>query len=232
MISTSPSGRAVHGRDDHADRLLRAADDHRPAGNRAESCSGAIAALRKAGLTVSDTAAERRPRTAWPSGPWPGPRPGGHLVAGQPAPSTWMSSRASPLPNLVGQNIGPSRAGRAEQHQLNVQQVTDQPARRASSSASPPPRAPRWRLARRRHRLVSNGPPEVQVPGILTGENVPAGAAASCSSLASRWTAAVRPRAEGLRGRPRRGRRRGQHDHRVLRRVLSVRVHAAAGPAV
>jgi eukaryotic-like serine/threonine-protein kinase len=170
VISMSPSGRAVHG----ATIVLTVS-----AGPKmitvppvtGQNLQGAIALLQKAGLTVSST-----PKNVAADGVAVG------TVAGTtpPAGTSWPATRVVyvnvvagiPLPNLVGQNIGTIQGWASSNNiQLNVVQVNSQQPQGIIVGQSPGQGTP---VAPGQSTVtvdVSNGPPEVSIPGNLTGQN-------------------------------------------------------------
>jgi eukaryotic-like serine/threonine-protein kinase len=170
VISMSPSGRAVRG----ATIVLTVSSGPKmitvpPV--TGQSLQGAIALLRKAGLTVSDT-----PKNVAADGVAVGTVAGTTPGAGTSWPATrtvYVDVVAGiPLPNLVGQNIGTIQGWAGSNNiQLNVVQVTsDQPqgiiVRQSPDQGTPV--APGQSTVTV---YVSNGPPTVQVPGNLQGQN-------------------------------------------------------------
>jgi eukaryotic-like serine/threonine-protein kinase len=75
------------------------------------------------------------------------------------------------LPNLVGQNIGTIQGWAGSNNiQLNVQQVASNQPQGIIVSQSPPPGTPVAPGQTQVTVSVSNGPPEVQIPGDLQGQ--------------------------------------------------------------
>jgi eukaryotic-like serine/threonine-protein kinase len=169
VISTSPSGRAVKG----ATIVLTVS-----AGPRmitvppvtGQSLAGAIALLRRAGLTVSGT-----PKNVAEDG-----TPIGTVAGTTPAAGTsWPATRpvyvdvvaGMALPDLVGQNIGAIQSWAGSNNiQLNVVQVASNQPQGIIVSQSPAPGSP---VAPGQTPVtvdVSNGPPQVQIPGNLRGQ--------------------------------------------------------------
>jgi beta-lactam-binding protein with PASTA domain len=170
VISMSPSGRAVPG----ATIVLTVSSGPKmitvpPV--TGQSLQGAIALLRKAGLTVSNT-----PQNVAADGVSIGTVAGTTPAAGTSWPATrvvYVNVVAGiPLPNLVGQNIGAIQGWAGSNNiQLNIQQVaSDQPqgiiVRQSPDQGTPV--APGQSTVTV---YVSNGPPTVQVPGNLQGQN-------------------------------------------------------------
>ena len=169
VISMSPSGRAVHG----ATIVLTVS-----AGPKmitvppvtGQNVQGAIAVLRKAGLTVSDT-----PKNVAADGVAVGTVAGTTPAAGTSWPATrtvYVDVVAGiPLPNLVGQNIGTIQGWAGSNNiQLNVMQVDSDQPQGIIVSQSP---AQGTAVAPGQSTVtvnVSNGPPEVQIPGDLQGK--------------------------------------------------------------
>ena len=170
VISMSPSGRAVHGSTivltvSAGPRMIKV-----PSVAGQPSLQAAIAVLRKAGLTVSDT-----PKNIAANGVAVGTVAGTTPAAGTTWPATstvYVQVVAGiPLPNLVGQNIGAiqSWAG-SNSIQLNVVQVNNQQPQGIIVGQSPSQGTP---VAPGKTTVtvdVSNGPPEVQIPQNLTGQ--------------------------------------------------------------
>jgi len=169
VISTSPSGRAVPG----ATIVLTVS-----AGPRmitvppvtGQSLSGAIALLRKAGLTVSDT-----PKNVAEDGVAVGTVAGTTPAAGAAWPVTrpvYVNVVAGiALPNLVGQNVGTIQGWAGSNNiQLNAQQVASNQPQGIIVRQSPAPGTPVAPGQTQVTVFVSNGPPEVQIPGNLTGQ--------------------------------------------------------------
>jgi eukaryotic-like serine/threonine-protein kinase len=169
VISMSPSGRAVHG----ATIVLTVS-----AGPKmitvppvtGQDLQGAIALLRKAGLTVSDTA-----KNVAADGVTIGTVTGTTPAAGTSWPATrtvYVDVVAGiPLPNLVGQNIGTIQGWAGSNNiQLNVVQVNSNQPQGIIVSQSPgqgTPVAPGQSTVTVN---VSNGPPPVSIPGDLQGQ--------------------------------------------------------------
>jgi eukaryotic-like serine/threonine-protein kinase len=171
VISTSPSGRAVPG----STIVLTVSAGPRmitvPPVTGQSSLAGAIALLRKAGLTVSDT-----PKNVGEDGVAIGTVAGTTPVAGTSWPVTrpvYVDVVAGiALPNLVGQNIGTIQGWAGSNNiQLNVQQVASSQPQGIIVNQSP---APGSAVAPGQTAVtvdVSNGPPQVQIPGNLQGQN-------------------------------------------------------------
>ncbi len=170
VISMSPSGRAVHG----ATIVLTVS-----AGPKmitvppvtGQNLQGAIALLRKAGLTVSDT-----PKNVAADGVAVGTVTGTTPAAGTSWPATrtvYVDVVAGiPLPNLVGQNIGTIQGWAGSNNiQLNVVQVTNSQPQGIIVRQSPDQGTPVAPGQTTVTVYVSNGPPEVNIPGNLTGRN-------------------------------------------------------------
>jgi serine/threonine-protein kinase len=170
VISMSPSGRAVHG----ATIVLTVS-----AGPKmitvppvtGQNLQGAIAVLRKAGLTVSDT-----PQNVAADGVAVGTVAGTTPAAGTSWPATrtvYVDVVAGiPLPNLVGQNIGTIQGWAGSNNiQLNVVQVASSQPQGIIVRQSPDQGAPVAPGQTTVTVYVSNGPPEVQIPGNLTGQD-------------------------------------------------------------
>jgi len=169
VISMSPSGRAVPG----STIVLTVS-----AGPKmitvppvtGQSLQGAMAVLRKAGLIVSDT-----PKNVAEDGVAVGTVAGTTPAAGTSWPATkpvYVNVVAGiALPNLVGQNIGTIQGWAGSNNiQLNVQQVASNQPQGIIVSQSPPPGTPVAPGQTQVTVTVSNGPPEVQIPGNLTGQ--------------------------------------------------------------
>ena len=223
VISMSPSGRAVHG----ATIVLTVS-----AGPKmitvppvtGQNLQGAIAVLRKAGLTVSDT-----PQNVAADGVAVGTVAGTTPAAGTSWPATrtvYVDVVAGiPLPNLVGQNIGTIQGWAGSNNiQLNVVQVTSSQPQGIIVRQSPGPGHPGGAWPDDGHRLRLERAAGGSDPRQPDGTAVPAGAAGAAAAWLPGGRQGVRPRAEGVRGDPVGAGAVGQHDHRVLRRVLSVRV--------
>ena len=165
VITTSPSGRAVNG----ATIVLTVS-----AGPRmivvppvtGQSRSGAIALLRKAGLTVSDT-----PKYVGVDGATIG------TIAGTtpPAGTSWPANRpvyvnvvaGMALPNLVGQDIGTIQGWAGSNNiQLNVTQVASSQPQGIIVQQSPAPGSPVVPGQTVVTVNVSNGPPQVAIPDV------------------------------------------------------------------
>ena len=170
VVSMSPSGRAVHG----ATIVLTVSAGPRmikvPSVAGQPSLQAAIAVLRKAGLTVSDT-----PKNVAANGVAVGTVAGTTPAAGTTWPATstvYVQVVAGiPLPNLVGQNIGAIQSWAGSNNiQLNVVQVNNQQPQGIIVGQSPSQGTP---VAPGKTTVtvdVSNGPPEVQIPQNLTGQ--------------------------------------------------------------
>jgi len=170
VVSVSPSGRAVRG----GTIVLTVSSGPKmitvPPVTGQTSLQGAIAVLRKAGLTVSDTQ-KNVAADGVPVGTVAGTTP--------PAGTSWPATRTVyvdvvagiPLPNLVGQNIGTIQgwAG-SNQIQLNVVQVDSQQPQGIIVSQSPGQGTPVAPGVTTVTVNVSNGPPSVPIPGNLTGQ--------------------------------------------------------------
>jgi eukaryotic-like serine/threonine-protein kinase len=169
VISMSPSGRAVPG----STVVLTLS-----AGPKmitvppitGQSLQGAIALLRRAGLTVSDT-----PKNVAEDGVAVGTVAGTTPAAGTAWPATkpvYVNVVAGiALPDLVGQNIGTIQGWAGSNNiQLNVQQVASNQPQGIIVRQSPAPGTP---VAPGQAQVtvdVSNGPPQVQIPGNLQGQ--------------------------------------------------------------
>jgi serine/threonine-protein kinase len=170
VISMSPSGRAVPG----STIVLTVSSGPKmitvpPV--TGQSLQGAIALLRKAGLTVSDT-----PKNVGADGVAIGTVAGTTPAAGTSWPATrtvYVDVVAGiPLPNLVGQNIGTIQGWAGSNNiQLNVVQVDSNQPQGIIVSQSPAQGAPVVPGQTTVTVNVSNGPPEVQIPGNLQGQN-------------------------------------------------------------
>jgi eukaryotic-like serine/threonine-protein kinase len=171
VISTSPSGRAVRG----ATIVLTVSAGPKmitvPPVTGQTSLQGAIAVLRKAGLTVSDTA-----KNVAADGVQIG------TIAGTtpPAGTSWPATRTVyvdvvagiPLPNLVGQNIGTIQGWAGSNNiQLNIVQVDSDQPQGIIVSQSPDQGTPVAPGQTTVTVSVSKGPPEVQIPGNLQGQD-------------------------------------------------------------
>jgi eukaryotic-like serine/threonine-protein kinase len=169
VISMSPSGRAVHG----ATIVLTVSSGPKmitvpPV--TGQNLQGAIAALRKTGLTVSDT-----PQNVAADGVAVGTVAGTTPAAGTSWPATrtvYVDVVAGiPLPNLVGQNIGTIQGWAGSNNiQLNVMQVASSQPQGIIVRQSPDQGTPVAPGQTTVTVYVSNGPPEVQIPGNLTGQ--------------------------------------------------------------
>jgi len=165
VISTSPSGRAVKG----STIMLTVS-----AGPRmitvppvtGQSLSGAIALLRRAGLTVSDT-----PKNVAADGVAIGTVAGTTPAAG----TSWPANRTvyvdvvagTPLPNLVGQNISAIQGWAGSNNiQLNVVQVASDQPQGIIVKQSPAEGSPVVPGQTTVTVYVSNGPPQVQIPDV------------------------------------------------------------------
>ena len=169
VVSMSPAGRAVRG----STIVLTVS-----AGPRmitvppvtGQTFSGAVALLRKAGLTVSGT-----PKNVAANGVPIGTVAGTTPTAG----TSWPANRlvyvnvvaGIPLPDLVGQNIGTIQGWASSNNiQLNVQQVASEQPQGIIVHQSPATGTP---VAPGQTQVtvdVSNGPPMVQIPGNLQGQ--------------------------------------------------------------
>jgi eukaryotic-like serine/threonine-protein kinase len=169
VISTSPSGRAVKG----STIMLTVS-----AGPRmitvppvtGQSLSGAIALLRRAGLTVSDT-----PKNVAADGVAIGTVAGTTPAAG----TSWPATRTvyvdvvagTPLPNLVGQNISTIQGWAGSNNiQLSVVPVASGQPQGIIVKQSPAQGTPVVPGQTMVTVYVSNGPPQVQIPGDIRGE--------------------------------------------------------------
>ena len=169
VISTAPSGRAVHG----STIVLTVS-----AGPKmitvppvtGQNLQGAIAVLRKAGLTVSGT-----PKNVAADGVAIGTVTGTTPAAGTSWPATrtvYVDVVAGiPLPNLVGQNIDTIQGWAGSNNiQLNVVQVASQQPQGIIVRQSPDQGSPVAPGQATVTVYVSNGPPQVQIPGNLQGQ--------------------------------------------------------------
>jgi eukaryotic-like serine/threonine-protein kinase len=169
VVSVSPAGRAVRG----STIVLTMS-----AGPRmitvppvtGQTFSGAVALLRKAGLTVSGT-----PKNVAANGVPIGTVAGTTPTAGTSWPANRLLSvdvvAGIPLPDLVGQNIGTIQSWASSNNiQLNVQQVTNQQPQGIIVHQSPAEGTPVAPGQTQVTVEVSNGPPMVQIPGNLQGQ--------------------------------------------------------------
>jgi eukaryotic-like serine/threonine-protein kinase len=169
VISTSPSGRAVKG----STIMLTVSAGPRmitvpPVSG--QSLSGAIALLRRAGLTVSDT-----PKNVAADGVAIGTVAGTTPAAG----TSWPATRTvyvdvvagTPLPNLVGQNISTIQGWAGSNNiQLSVVPVASGQPQGIIVKQSPAQGTPVVPGQTMVTVYVSNGPPQVQIPGDIRGE--------------------------------------------------------------
>ena len=165
VVSTSPSGRAIKG----ATIVLTVSSGPRmitipPVTGK--SLSDAIAALRAAGLTVSDT-----PKQVGVDGAAVGSVAGTTPAAGTswPATSTVYVNQVAgmALPNLVGQDFNTVQNNWANPNhiQLNQQQVANQQPQGIIVRQSPAPNSPVTQ-GETVTVYVSSGPPQVQIPDL------------------------------------------------------------------
>jgi eukaryotic-like serine/threonine-protein kinase len=171
VVSMSPSGRAVPG----ATIVLTVSAGPKmitvPPVTGQTTLQGAIALLRRAGLTVSDTQ-----KNVAADGVQIG------TIAGTtpPAGTSWPATRTVyvdvvagiPLPNLVGQNIGTIQGWAGSNNiQLNVVQVDSDQPQGIIVSQSPDQGTPVAPGQTTVTVSVSKGPPEVPIPGDLQGQD-------------------------------------------------------------
>ena len=165
VVSTSPSGRAIKG----ATIVLTVSSGPRmitipPVTGK--SLSDAIAALRAAGLTVSDT-----PKQVGVDGAAVGSVAGTTPAAGTswPATSTVYVNQVAgmALPDLVGQDFNTVQNNWANPNhiQLNQQQVANQQPQGIIVRQSPAPNSPVTQNETVTV-YVSSGPPQVQIPDL------------------------------------------------------------------
>jgi eukaryotic-like serine/threonine-protein kinase len=164
VISTSPSGRATKG----ATIVLTVSNGPRmivipPVSG--QSLSGAIALLRKDGLTVSST-----PVDVGANGVAVGTVNGTTPAAGTSWPATRVVSvdvvTGIPLPNLVGQNINAIQSWAGQNNvKLNPVQVASNQQQGIIVGQSPAPGSP-VAPGEAITVKVSNGPPQVAIPSV------------------------------------------------------------------